>query len=241
VLSGEAAKDEKATVDRVAALTAIILDIDSGDTGSQARATQPPRWAPVLVVASGGKTDAGAKKLHLYWLFNEPRMKSSASPLRKQLAQKVGGDASFRARYPGRPHPRHRPREERQGQRNAAIVDRCDASTASTTWPRYRERCSRWRGSSRPSRAAAAAGGMMDFTPNFGHGHRALHRDVHEGGEDLTRWGEFSKVAGFNIAEARAGRLMPDAAYQATYGWMLQHMLPPWPPSALRSASFRRS
>jgi hypothetical protein len=76
----------------------------------------------------------------------------------------------------------------------------------------------------------------MDFTPNFDTATAALHRDVHEGGEELTRWSEFSKVAGFNIAEVRAGRLASiDAAYQNTFGWMLTHMVPPWPPERAHS------
>jgi hypothetical protein len=232
VLSGEAAKDEKATVDRVALLTAIILDIDSGDTEAKRSFATAALGRPSLIVASGGKTDAGTPKLHLYWLLNEPSDEvERVAALRKRLAAMVGGDQSFgRAtqvvRIPGTVHAKHGKASQ------CAIVDRCDTDYSLDDLAETIEAMRPMAGVEPPKEPAP--GGLMDFTPNFDTAAAALHRDVHEGGEDLTRWGEFSKVAGFQIAEVRAGRVSSiDDAYNNTFGWVLGHMVPPWPPERI--------
>lgn len=233
VLSGEAAKDSKATVDRVDALTAIILDIDSGDTEAKRSYAQAALGQPSMIVASGGKTETGTPKMHLYWLFNEPESDvERVAATRKLLAQKVGGDQSFgRAtqvvRIPGTVHAKSGKASQ------CKLIDRSDAEYSFDDLAEIIADMRPMEGIEPPKADAPLLqpGGMMDFTPRQDTAVDALHRDIHEGGEDLTRWGEFSKVAGFNIAEARAGRLTPDAAYQAAYGWMLSHMQPPWPQS----------
>lgn len=227
VLTGEAAKDEKATVDRVAALTAIILDIDSGDTEAKRSYATSALGRPSLIVASGGATETGAKKMHLYWLLNEASDEvERVAVLRKRLAAMVGGDQSFgRAtqvvRIPGTVHAKNGKAT------TAAIVDRCDIDYSLDDLAEIIEAMRPMAGIEPPK----AAAGVMDFTPNFDTATAALHRDVAEGGEDLTRWGEFSKVAGFQIAEVRAGRVASiDHAYGNVLGWMSMHMVPPWPP-----------
>jgi hypothetical protein len=229
VLSGEAAKDEKATVDRVAALTAIILDIDSGDTEAKRSYATAALGRPSLIVASGGQTEAGTPKLHLYWLLNEPSDEvERVAALRKRLAAMVGGDQAFgRAtqvvRIPGTVHAKNGDAKQ------CAIVDRCDADYSLDDLAEVIDAMRPMAGIE-PPKPEPLPGGLMDFTPNFDNATAALHRDIHEGGEDLNRWGEFSKVAGFQIAEFRAGRLASiDQAYQNTLGWVAMHMVPPWP------------
>jgi hypothetical protein len=227
VLSGDAAKDEKATVDRVHSLTAIILDIDSGNTEEKRSYAQSALGQPSLIVASGGKTDAGTKKLHLYWLLNEPSEEvERVAALRKKLAQKIGGDASFgRAtqvvRIPGTVHAKNGKAAR------CEIVAKADVDYNLDDLAEIIEDMRPMAGVE-PVKPEPAPG-VMDFTPNFDTATAALHRDIHEGGEDLHRWGEFSKVAGFQISEARAGRIGLDQAFINTHGWMLQHMVPAWP------------
>lgn len=237
VLSGEAAKDAKATVDRVDQLTAIILDIDSGNTDERKAYAIAALGEPSMVVASGGVADAGTKKVHLYWLFNEPCDDvEKVAAMRKMLAAKVGGDQSFgRAtqvvRIPGTVHAKNGAANVctilETSEREYSFDDLADAiyhllPMAGLPAPKAEPQLS------------LTAGGM-DFTPQYDSAIDALHRDIHEHGEDLTRWGEFSKVAGFHIAEARAGRLAPEAAFAATQGWVLTHMVPPWPEERVRT------
>lgn len=218
-------------LDKVAMLTAIILDIDSGDVTAKAKYVTDRLGKPSMVVASGGVTEDGKFKAHLYWLLNEPSEEvERVAALRKLLAAKVGGDQSFgRAtqvvRVPGSVHAKN-------GKASLCrILDRSDVDYSLDDLAEIIEDMAPMPGLPAPAQPALpeTSGGMMDFAPRQDTAVAALHRDIHEGGEDLTRWSEFSKVAGFHIAEARAGRLTPEAAYTAANGWMLQHMVPPWP------------
>lgn len=217
-------------LDKVAMLTAIILDIDSGDVTEKAKYVTERLGQPSMIVASGGKTDEGKFKAHLYWLLSEPSDEvERIAALRKTLAAKVGGDQSFgRAtqvvRVPGSVHAKH-------GKATVCrILDRCDNDYDLDELADIIEGMTPMPGIQlAKAEPMAMVGGLLDFTPRQDTAVAALHRDIHEGGEDLTRWGEFSKVAGFNISEIRAGRLTPEAAYTALNGWVLSHMVPPWP------------
>jgi hypothetical protein len=166
VLSGEAAKDEKATVDRVAALTAIILDIDSGDTeAKRSYATAALGARPSSSHRAARRTPA-RPKLHLYWLLNEPSDEvERVAALRKRLASNGRRRSGFRPRYPGRSHPRHRPRQERQA-KQCAIVDRCDADYSLDDLAEIIDAMRPMAGIE-PPKPEPLPGGLMDFTPNF--------------------------------------------------------------------------
>lgn len=218
-------------LDKVELLTAIILDIDSGDVTAKAKYATDRLGQPSMIVASGGKTDEGKFKAHLYWLLSEPTDEiERVAALRKTLAAKVGGDQSFgRAtqvvRVPGSVHAKH-------GKATVCrILDRCANDYNLDELAEIIEGMAAMPGIQLPAPSSPALSmvGGMDFTPRQDTAVAALHRDINEGGEDLTRWGEFSKVAGFNISEIRAGRMTPETAYTALNGWVLSHMVPPWP------------
>lgn len=239
VLHPDAGEAGDVKLDKVAALTAIILDLDSGDTDAKASYVNAALGQPSMVVASGGTTEAGKPKLHIYWLFNEPCEEvERVAEARKLLASKVGGDQSFgRAtqvvRVAGSVHAKNGKASVcRILSRSAAeysFDDLAEAINGLQPMPGIE-----------PPKATnelprLGPRGVMDFTPNFDTATAALHRDIREGGEDLTRYSEFSKVAGFNINSARAGRIGLDEAHQNTRGWMLQHMVPPWPEARFES------
>lgn len=222
------------TLDKIAALTAIVLDLDSGDIDDKVHHAVAALGPPSMTVASGGETDTGMVKQHLYWLLSEPSEEvDRVAALRKLLAAKCGGDQSFgRAtqviRVPGTVHAKNGVaklcRIIEQNDTELHLDDAAEAIEAMLPMPGL------------PVAAApmlATAGGFMDFSGGAGmepsRAIDALHRDVHAGGEDLTRWGEFSKVCGFHIAEVRAGRYTAEQAVESAYGWMLTHMVPPWP------------
>ena len=231
VLKPAAKEKGDVTLDKVAALTAIILDIDSGDVPAKLAFVVERLGQPTMTVASGGTTAEGATKIHAYWLFNKPcEDVERVAALRKQLAAKVGGDQSFgRAtqviRVPGSVHAKNG---------KAALCSILARSTAEYSLDELAdtiENMSPMPGLPAPVQPnlPALTGGMMDFSPRTDTAIAALHRDINEGGDELTRWGEFSKIAGFHISEARAGRIQPQAAIAAANGWMLTHMNPPWP------------
>jgi len=231
VLHASAQEKGDVKLEQIAALTAIILDLDSGDIPAKVAFVTARLGPPTMTIASGGVTDGGAAKVHLYWLLDEPSEEvDRVAALRKLLAAKVGGDQSFgRAtqviRVPGSVHAKNGVPSL------CSILSRTKADYSLDDIAEIIETMQPMEGvgiTDAPALPLTLVGGM-DFTPKQDTAIAALHRDINEGGDDLTRWSEFSKVAGFNIAEARAGRLMPDAAMAAANGWMLEHMNPPWP------------
>ena len=234
VLSARAGEDYDVTRDKVLALPAIILDLDSGDTQAKARFVAEALGEPSMVVASGGTTETGNPKLHLYWVFNEPSEEvDKVANLRKILAAKVGGDQSFgRAtqvvRVAGTVHAKNgNPSVCRIIHRNAkdySLDDLAETIAAMLPMPGIEPPAPK------EQLPITLPGGIMDFTPSQNTAVAVLHRDIHEGGDgEQNRWASFNMAAGFKIAEARAGRISLQNAYEQTYGWMLQHMKPVWP------------
>lgn len=219
--------------DKIAAFTSIVLDIDTGDVPEKARYAACALGTPSMVVLSGGKTETGNTKKHLYWCLDEPTDEvARVGRLRKMLAAKVGGDQSFGRvtqviRIAGSVHCKN-------GVASPVKLDHCsDATYSLEDLAEAIEAMQPMDGCQAPQStlpALAAQGGMMDFSPRQDTALAAMHRDVHEGGVDgQTRWDQFNKVAGFAIREAREGRMTPAEAVAHAQGWMLSHMVPPWP------------
>lgn len=219
------------SADKILGFTSIVLDLDSGDVDAKVAYVTASLGAPSMVVASGGKTEEGQAKLHLWYMLNEETEEvERVAALRKTLAAKVGGDQSFGrvtqvVRIAGSIHAKNGvPSPVELLEFNNAEYDLDELAEIITAMQPM--------AGLPPPKAqqlATTPAGLMDFAPNLDTAVAALHRDIDEGGTELTRWGEFSKVAGFNISEVRAGRLTPEASFAATNGWMLTHMNPPWP------------
>lgn len=222
------------TLERIAAMTAIILDLDSGDVPAKQAFVTARLGLPSIVVRSGGKTEEGHEKRHLYWIFNEPEAEvEQVAAIRKLLAIKSGGDPSFgRAtqviRIPGTVHAKHG---------NAALCELIECTDREYSFADLAETITGMlpmeglppAGLPTPTPAAsnvldfAAYAGMQSATD-------AMMRDIHEGStEEANRWSTFNQVAGFNIQQVRLGNLTADEAFSVTKGWMLAHMVPPWP------------
>jgi hypothetical protein len=231
VLHSTAEERGDVTFDKIAALTAIVLDLDSGKITEAAKYAIDRLGTPTVTIASGGKTADGEIKRHLYWRLNEPCYDVEVvADLRKQLAAKVGGDQSFgRAtqviRVPGSVHAKNgianRCTILEKNELDYSLDDLAEIIINMERMPSLPEPA--------VDTGSLWVDGMMDFTPRRDTAIAAMHRDIHEGGSDRTRWSEFSKVAGFHIREFREGRLTLKEANHTTKGWMLTRMIPPWP------------
>jgi len=58
---------------------------------------------------------------------------------------------------------------------------------------------------------------------------------VHAGGEVVTRFGEFNRVAGHYLHCVRRGDMNKDTAFEALSGWVISHMKPAWPETKVRT------
>ncbi len=93
----------------------IPVDLDEGDINAKRAHLEYHLGAASLVVASGGLTNNGEDKLHLYWKLTEPASDlalGQITDLRKRLAAAVAADASFDKltqpiRVPGSVHGKH--------------------------------------------------------------------------------------------------------------------------------------
>lgn len=219
--------------------TSVLVDLDTGDTNAKLTWLGEHIGIPTMVVESGGITDLGTPKYHAYYVFEEPtRDVSRVVGLRHTLAAAVGGDLQFgkgtpdnvlgRAhqpiRIPGSVHAKHgTPHSVRLAYSRGEVVDIDYFDAALSRAPR-----SPWASSQGVGMVTTA----FDFGPTKNNRPdiaQTLTQEIHEGGEDRNRWSEFNRVAGFNIALARQGMQTLDTAREATEGWMLSKMVPPWP------------
>ena len=227
--------------DKIEALTAVLVDIDSGDVPEKLEHAAEWLGDPSFVVRSGGKTETGADKIHAYWLLDELGDPATVAAMRETLAVKIGGDPSFKRltqviRMPGSVYGKGGValpvRLEVGNERQHALHDMADAimdmpaafgSAVLTVSPRL-----------------DPVTGAMDFSAGRGLSMRrvetALTTEVHEGGDtDFNRWGQFSSVAGHHIHLARMGMQTIEDAARNVNGWVLANMVPPWPDERIRT------
>jgi hypothetical protein len=89
--------DNKGTDDRVKLFTAVCVDIDKGDTDAALAHLSQRFGRPTMIVHSGGTTETGKPKLHLWWALKEPTSEvAKVADLRERMALLVGGDPSFK-------------------------------------------------------------------------------------------------------------------------------------------------
>lgn len=235
-------KEARGRSDAVELFTALVVDLDSGDTNAKGAWLAQNIGTPTMVVSSGGTADNGTPKLHVYYVLEEPTEDiGRVVELRHQLAAKAGGDLQFGRGTPDNPFGRaHQPI------RIAGSVHAKSGRAASCalTWAKgpihdldiLAERIRRatpgpWAPAVTDTDVRSAGfdfGPTKNQRPDIGD---SLLTEVHEGGEDKTRWSEFNRVAGFHISAARRGDMTLELAKENTNGWMLAKMVPPWPPA----------
>lgn len=98
VIPGTVAASGQARAEHVIQMQAIVVDLDEGDIAAKRDHLIRHLGPPTLVVESGGVTEAGEPKLHLWWKLTEPAEAEDLARLyrlRAEIALKVGGDDSF--------------------------------------------------------------------------------------------------------------------------------------------------
>jgi putative DNA primase/helicase len=76
----------------------LVIDIDSGDITGKRQHLEHHLGSPTLIVTSGGVTQEGLQKLHLYWRLTEAARGDDLAiirSMREAVALKAGGDPSF--------------------------------------------------------------------------------------------------------------------------------------------------
>lgn len=232
-------KASRGTSENVGLMIAVVLDLDSGDTNAKAAWIEQHIGTPTIVVASGGITDAGTPKLHLYWVLDDPTDDvAGVVELRHLLAEKIGGDLQFGRGTPDNPLGRaHQPiriggsvhsKHGRAAPVHVLWTRGPMPDVDELGWRIRRAPESPW--AVRAHAAPASTG--FDFGPTLNHRpdtDALLAEDVHEGGEgEKTRFATLGRIIGGLIGTARRGAITLQEAQDQAYAWMQVHMHPPY-------------
>lgn len=235
-------KEARGSSTSVELFTSLVVDLDTGDTHAKAAYLAEYLGEPSMAVKSGGVTDLGTPKLHLYWVFDTPCGEvGRVVDLRHEIAMKIGGDLQFGRGTPDNPYGRaHQPIRiagtvHSKGSRPRLVeLAKADASCLYDI-DILAEAVRRMPPSLWAIEAAAPAkvalgfdsfGPTVKYPPNIAH---VLDTPVPEGGEDRTRWSEFNRVAGHYLQQVRTGDKTLEEARNLVHGWALANMQPPWP------------
>lgn len=227
-------KDARGTAENCDKFRTICADFDTGDTDAKLAYAEKHVGEPAMIVLSGGTTETGHAKRHVYWFIDGNEDVATVVKARDQIARKVGADIQFGLGVDSNPYGRaHQPIRMagsihgKNGVRRQVTIEReseGDFLLPTNLWEVENMPASEW------ALPAVELAADPLTTPEGPAAVELLTADVKAGAEGtITRWSAFNGVAGHYIHTARVGKMTLDAARLATYGWMQAHMDPPWP------------
>lgn len=249
--------DKSATVDgatekTVSAFGTVCIDLDNEDPAGTLGRISYALGQPSLTVMSGGETVRKLPKLHAYWRLSEEVTDPVRLGLvREELARKAGGDPCMGRstqviRVPGTVYAKNGAPKlcqimESFDNRVCHFDDLEEKILTMQPFPGREKSYEKWKsGEAVEASLKIPGGGGFDFSKFAGKNEtdtttEAMTVPVHEGGtEDRNRWTEFGRVAGHYIHCNAIGRMTLEEAEQKTRGWMVSHMVPPWPEKRFR-------
>ncbi|TPQ51974.1 hypothetical protein C2U72_05600 [Prosthecomicrobium hirschii] len=233
VIPGTVAEQGHARAAEVLQMQTVVVDLDAGDVGAKLTHLVHHLGDPTLIVESGGRTDRGVDKLHVWWKLSEPASGDDLKRLcrlRADIAIKVGGDTHF--------HSAHQPirvagsvyhkngfqRVVRIREHNRTEVHLDDLAERVAAMPALSDGGRELPDPSRPKPAIDAV----------------LNTPVHEGGQDAwTRFEGASAAIGHYIRRVHAGEMTPDDGWEAICQYNAALLRPAWPLERLRQEADR--
>jgi P4 family phage/plasmid primase-like protien len=234
IVPGVVVAEGKAKADDVIALTSILVDLDQGDVQAHRRHLIDHIGPPSLEVASGGTTETGQLRLHLYWKLTEPAVGTDVAAVckvRAQIAAKVFGDPSFGSahqpiRVAGSVYRKH-------GVEKLVTIDAVRPLEYDLT--DLAEKVAVM-----PSLAPQARDGSTAASKPKGPLAPLLSKHVHENGADgITRFDALSRVIGYWVRRCRDGHLTKDEAWEEIASYNQACIVPPWPTERLQQETKR--
>lgn len=243
-------KAPKATAANVNLFTTVVTDFDSGDTDERIAWVAEHICVPDLVVESGGTTEAGTQKRHAWWKIEPTADIEGVINLRHTIAELSGGDLMLGRGVKSNPFGRsHQPvRLAGTVHGKGGTAKPCKVEWSGEVGP---DRChvmfaeaikdvhpAPWAVRTKMALGDNVIRGLFgEDTTNAGEDFEPvdLTRDVYAGGDTVTRFGEFNRVAGHYIHCVRKGDMDKDAAFEALSGWVTAHMKPAWPDVRVRA------
>ena len=236
VIPGTVAEQGGAKASDIVQTQVILADLDAGDIEAKLEHLSIFMGEPTAVIESGGITQEGMAKLHVYWRLSEPAEGEDitlACSIRHQIALKTGGDIHFQSahqpiRVAGSVYHKH-------GQP-------CLVSFRSKSNLEYHLRDMAEAVDDMPIMEGIDLSGL-DF--NNTETTKPLVQDVlttpvHEGAQDLwTRFTGASSAIGHYIRMAHVGQMSRNEAWEAICQYNAAMLRPPWPQDRLAIESQR--
>ena len=214
----------------IVATGVLLIDIDQGDTEAKRDHLIQHLGTPTMIVASGGITEEGNTKYHLYWRLSESAEGEDlklAVHLRSVMASKVGGDDSFDnvtqpIRVAGTIHGKHGVLASVQLLSHAPVeYHLADLAAAVEAMPSLVGTHSNQNFNDAKPQSSSAVDLMTAF--------------IREGGKDgETRFQALSKIIGHWLRMVRAGRATLAEAWAAVQQQNAATIQPPWSEDRLR-------
>jgi P4 family phage/plasmid primase-like protien len=226
VIPGSVSGQGKAKAADVTAMTNILVDLDRGDVHSYREHLVKHLGEPSLEVASGGATEIGQQRLHLYWRLKDLAAGDGVTAVcrvRSTIAAKVFGDPSFAS-----PH---------QPIRVAGSVYRKNGVERLVTILAERPVAYDLRAM---LTQAIAMPSLVPVTSAIAHPEKQsatklLAKQVHEGGIDgITRFEALSSIIGYWIRRQADGHVTEADAEAEILSYNEACIVPPWPLARLR-------
>ena len=236
VIPGTVAQRGEARAEHVVQMQALVVDLDEGDIAAKRAQLMRHLGPATLTVESGGVTEAGQPKLHLWWKLTEPVEGAEIARLcrlRAEIARKVGGDGSFGSahqpvRVPGTIHGKYGLRSQvRIIDHQAIEVDLAEFESRAIAMPALAE----------PSSSGTPLDFNADARPSVDE---VLTTPVREGAADAwTRFQGASAAIGHYLRQAHEGRMTLDEAWEAICSYNAAMLRPPWPEDRLKAETRR--
>lgn len=241
-------REPKATAANVSVFTTLVADFDNGNTDERMAWLSENIGTPDMVVESGGTTEEGTPKRHVWYRIEPTSDIEGVINVRHELASKAGADLMLgrgvESNPLGRSHQPVRLGGTIHGKNGLPKPCRIEYTAGlDTPCPTHVSVLSAissapetpWRAVA-PKADNVILGLFGPQTTNAGDAKPVdLTTDVHAGGSVTTRFSEFNRVAGHYIHCARRGEMSLTEAYDALGGWVSAHMIPPWPENKVRS------
>jgi putative DNA primase/helicase len=210
VVPGTTAQTSTAEAKDIVQTSVVVIDLDRGDVVANRDMLIKHLGPPSLEVASGGLTDRGVRKLHLYWRLTEAASGDDLERvrrLRETIARKACGDPSFDSmhqpiRVPGSIHGKHRkfaPVEILVASDREYELH--DLETAVAAIPD-------------PPPVAPAAGGKTPHAWRLTAGELATKVIREDSVDGITRFAGLSSVIGHWVRNVRLGHVSPNEAWK---------------------------
>ena len=236
VIPGTVGNSGEGRAEHVRQMQALVVDLDDGDISAKRDHLIRNLGPATLTIESGGLTEAGQPKLHLWWKLTEPAEGEDLArlcQLRATMALKVGGDDSFGSahqpiRVPGTIHGKYgRTAQVRIVDQQPIEVDLGEFAALVAAMPALTPETS---GSAWFDFNAGSKPAVDDV----------LTTPVREGAQDdWTRFQGASAAIGHYLRQAHDGRLSLDEAWEAICGYNAAMLRPPWPEDRLKAETRR--